>query len=220
MKKIVCCFLIVAGSRIPAQAQVLEIIQAVTTKVIMAIDLGVQKLQNETIWLQDAQKQLENTLSQLKLQEIGSWVQQEKDLYSEYYNELSQVKRYITEYDKVKTLISQQAAIVSSYNQAMAQFKQDPHFTAAELQHMEGVYQGIMSEAVQWLDQATLVLQALLTSMTDQQRLQKINEAASKTTVSYNAMQQFTTQNQILSLQRSKDQEEVNQALKLYNLEQ
>jgi hypothetical protein len=220
MKKIVCCFLLVAGSLIPAQAQVLEIIQAVTTKVIMAIDLGVQKLQNQTIWLQDAQKQLENTLSQLKLQEIGSWVQQEKDLYSEYYNELSQVKIYITEYDKVKTLISQQAAIVSSYNQAMAQFKQDPHFTAAELQHMETVYQGILSEAVQWLDQATLVLQALVTSMTDQQRLQKINEAASKTTVSYNAMQQFTTQNQILSLQRSKDQEEVNQVLKLYNLEQ
>ncbi|RZJ37490.1 MAG: conjugal transfer protein TraI, partial [Chryseobacterium sp.] len=39
-----------------AQIAVLEVIKAGVKKVIKAVDLKVQRLQNETIWLQNAQK--------------------------------------------------------------------------------------------------------------------------------------------------------------------
>ena len=42
------------------QIPVLEIIKEGITKVIVAVDLKIQRLQNETIWLQNAQKVLEN----------------------------------------------------------------------------------------------------------------------------------------------------------------
>ncbi len=168
-----------------AQAQILEIIQALTTKVIKAIDLKVQRLQYNTIVLQDAQKELENVLSKLKLQEIADWVQKQKDLYSEYFDELAQIKSYITEYHRVKELIAKQAAIVSDYQRAMALFRQDSHFSAAELQHMEAVYQGILSESLQWLGQVSTVLQALVTKMTDEQRMHTINKAADQIDKNY-----------------------------------
>ena len=68
-----------------AQIAVLEVIKAGVKKVIRAVDLKVQRLQNETIWLQNAQKVLENQLSKLKLTEIADWTERQKELYSDYY---------------------------------------------------------------------------------------------------------------------------------------
>ena len=71
-----------------AQFVVGSVISSTVGRVIRAIDLEVQRLQNQTIWLQNAQKALENQLSKLKLTEISDWSQKQKDLYSGYYKEL------------------------------------------------------------------------------------------------------------------------------------
>ena len=60
------CFFLVSMPARPAEKSaalpILEIVKAVTKKVIKAIDLGIQRMQNKTIWLHIAQKQIENTL--------------------------------------------------------------------------------------------------------------------------------------------------------------
>ena len=77
-----------------AQTGILEIIKAGVKKVIIAVDLKIQRLQNKTIWLQNAQKVLENAMSELKLAEIGDWVQKQKTLYADYFDELWKSKKY------------------------------------------------------------------------------------------------------------------------------
>ena len=221
MKQYCLTFILIGalGVLMPAMAQdPISVAREASTKVIKAIDLEVQRLQNQTIWLQDAQKELENVLSQLKLQDIANWVQQQKDLYGKYFDELSQVKSILTEYHRVKELMARQAAILTDYKKAMGLFNQDSHFSPSELQHMEAVYAGILAESLQNLDQVTGVLQALVTKMTDEQRLHVINTAADQVDHNYSDLQAFTHQNQILSLQRAKDQEEINQIKKLYDL--
>lgn len=71
-----------------AQIPILEIIKAAIKKVIVAIDLQIQREQNKVIWLQDAQKTLENAMSKLKLDDISKWAQKQKDLYKDYFDEL------------------------------------------------------------------------------------------------------------------------------------
>src|SRR5215216_4741827 len=66
-----------------AQLAILDIIKQAITKVIVAVDLKVQRLQNKTIWLQNAQKTLENQMSKLKLDEIKDWVENQRKLYDE-----------------------------------------------------------------------------------------------------------------------------------------
>src|SRR2546428_2294271 len=75
-----------------AQLEVVEVIKAGVKKVIKAVDLKIQRMQNETIWLQNAQKVLENKLSELKLTEIADWSDRQRSLYSDYYQELLKVK--------------------------------------------------------------------------------------------------------------------------------
>ena len=85
------------------------------TKVIKAVDLQVQRLQNKTIWLQNAQKVVENSMSELHLNEITDWVQKQKDLYSDYYKGLTEVKSVIAYYHQVKDISTKEAQIMAAY---------------------------------------------------------------------------------------------------------
>src|SRR5687767_7273361 len=71
------------------------IIKEGVKKVIKAVDLMIQRLQNKTIWLQNAQKVLENKLNELKLTEIAEWTEKHRKLYEDYYEELWKVKNTI-----------------------------------------------------------------------------------------------------------------------------
>src|ERR1700761_8875574 len=78
-----------------AQFIVGSVLNETVGRVIKAIDLEVQRMQNQTIWLQNAQKTLENQLSQTKLGEISDWSKKQQTLFSGYYNELWQIKTAI-----------------------------------------------------------------------------------------------------------------------------
>src|ERR1700760_1826966 len=127
-----------------AQFVVGTVLNQTVGRVIRAIDLKVQRMQNETIWLQNAQKALENELSKLRLSEIAGWSGQQQQLYSQYYSELGQIKSYISYYQRIKNLTVKQAALISEYQSAWTLLRSDPHFTAAELNQMQQVYSGIL----------------------------------------------------------------------------
>lgn len=201
-----------------AQIAVLEVIKAGVKKVIKAVDLKVQRLQNETIWLQNAQKVLENQLSKLKLTEIADWTEKQKDLYSQYYTELWKIKSAIAYYKRIKDLTQKQLAIVDEYKWAWNLFRQDKHFSAEELDQIQKVYSGILEESVKNLDQILLVTGSFKTQMSDAKRLEIINAAADQMDINYNDLKQFNNQNSKLSIQRAKSLEEVVKLKEIYGI--
>lgn len=202
-----------------AQLAIAEVIKAGVKKVIKALDLKVQRLQNETIWLQNAQKVMENTLSKLKLGEISDWTSRQRELYAGYYDELVRVKSVIATYKRVRELIGTQAAIVQEYQWARGLFKQDSHFSADDLDHMEQVYEGILKESIKNLDQVFLVVNSFKTQMSDAARLAMIEGAAGKIDQNFSDLRAFNDQNISLSLQRSKSETETNTLKELYGLD-
>lgn len=201
-----------------AQVAVVEVIKAGVKKVIRAVDLRVQRLQNETIWLQNAQKVLENQLSKLKLTEIADWTERQKDLYSEYYTSLWKVKSAITYYKRVKELTQKQIAIVDEYKWAIGVFQKDKHFTVDELEQMQKVYLGILEESVKNLDQVLLVINSFKTQMSDANRLEIISAAADKMEENYTDLRKFNSGNIQLSIQRSTSLDEVAKLRELYGV--
>jgi hypothetical protein len=205
-------------SRASAQADIIQIIKDAIVKVIRAVDLKIQRLQNETIWLQDAQKVLENTLAKAKLAEIGDWVQKQKDLYGNYFDELQQVKSVIVYYHRIREITDMEARMITNYKRALALFRQDNHFTADEIVYIGEVYAGMIEKSAANLDQVTLVVEALTTSMTDAERMKIIDDAYGAISENYRDLEQFTTENQVLSLRRSKDAQEIDVVKELYGL--
>lgn len=201
-----------------SHAIVWEVVRQALIAAIKAADLAVQRLQNKTIWLQNAQKALENVLSKAKLDEISDWVDKHKKQYEQYYDELSKVKAAISGYRRVKDIMTKQVKIVDEYKRAFGLFKQDKHFTEKEIQYMVRVYTGIVDESLKNLDQLFLVVNALSTEMTDGKRLEIISAVADHIDENLNDLRDFNSQNVRLSLQRSKDENEINAVKALYDL--
>ncbi|RYE59186.1 MAG: conjugal transfer protein TraI [Sphingobacteriales bacterium] len=202
-----------------AQIAVLEVIKAGVKKVIKAVDLKVQRLQNQTIWLQNAQKVLENQLSKLKLTEISDWTEKQKNLYSEYYEELWKIKSTIAYYKRIKDLTLKQVAIVDAYKWAWGLFNKDKHFRPEELEQMEKVYKGILDESIKNLDMIILVVNSFKTQMTDAKRLELINDAVNKMDGNYNDLKRYNQENIQLSIQRSRSLDETAKLKEIYGID-
>lgn len=220
MKQLVFVTILSIGlslSPVKSQAQI-SIIKEVLIKIIKAADLAIQKQQNKVIWLQNAQKTLENTMSKLKLDQITDWVRKQKELYQEYYDDLKKVKDVIIFYQRIKSVSDKQVQLVATYKRAFNLFKSDKHFTPEELNYMGQVYAGILTASLDNLNQVHMVISSFTTVMTDAARLDIINKAADGIDKNYRDLTQFTTQNKILSLHRSKDQQEVDVIRALYGI--
>jgi len=202
-----------------AQVPIADIIKAAVTKVIKAVDLKIQRLQNKTIWLQNAQKALENKMQELKLGEISSWLEAQRKLYADYYEELWKVKSAINYYHKVKDIIAKQIQLVDAYKRALALFKQDAHFSDDEMEYMKNIFSGILDESVKNLDALYLVINPLITQMSDAKRLERIDEADEKSDEHLTDIRQFINENIGLSLQRAKDHWELNAIKKFYGIQ-
>lgn len=216
---IVCCCVMMPIQQLKAQDPLTLIIKEGIKKVIKAVDLKIQRLQNKTIWLQNAQKTLENKMSKVKLTEIRDWVKKQKKLYEDYFEELWKVKSAIANYKRVKDIIEQQVAIVNEYKSAWNLFRQDKNFTTEELDYMLNIYNGMMDESLKNIDQLFLVVNAFATQMTDAKRLEIINTVADNIQTQYFDLKEFNTQNKMLSLQRASEFGEIEYVKRLYGLQ-
>lgn len=201
-----------------AQLAVAEVIKAGVKKVIRAVDLKVQRLQNKTIWLQNAQKVVENQLSKFKLGEISDWTERQRKLYAGYYEELRKVKSVIASYQRIREMASVQGDILSEYRWAIGKFRRDSHFSASELSQIEEVYGGMLEQSIKNLDQLFVVVNSFKTQMSDAARLELIDAAAGAMEQNYSELRQFGQRNIGLSIQRAKSELEVKTLKQVYEI--
>ncbi|WP_200978360.1 conjugal transfer protein TraI [Echinicola sp. 20G] len=184
-------------------AYILEIIRQGVKKAIVAIDLKIQRMQNNTIWLQNAQKVLENALNKLKLSEIAEWGERQKELYGDYYEGLWKVKSVLSQYQKVRDIARMQGRLVSEYQQAWQIIVGSGNFSAKELRWMEKVYLGIMDRSIENLEQLTEAIQAFNLKMNDGERLALIDRVEKRVRFNLTDLMRFNERNLLINRQRS-----------------
>lgn len=220
MKKfLVCLCFLLQGMGAKAQDPITEVIKEGIKKVIVAIDLKIQRLQTKTIWLQNAQKVVENAMSKLKLSEIVDWVQKQKDLYQNYFDELWKVKNVLTYYFRVKEIINQQSDLVRQYHRAWQGVLHDRHFTADEVAYIGKIYTGMIAESLKNLEKVSLVIKSFTTQMSDASRMGIIDDAARRMQTNYDDLRRFNSENIQLSIQRSNDEHDISIVKQLYGIE-
>lgn len=209
MKKWVLVFLLSVGMVVAptmeSKAIVWKVVTAAVKKVLRAIDLQVQRQQNKVIWLQNAQKTLENLMSKLKLEDIGEWTQKQKEQYGKYFEELNKVKSLISYYQRVRDIGEKQVLLVNEYRRVWQVIQRDKNFTGEEIEFMANVYGGILRESIKNIDQLAMVVNSFKTQMSDGQRLEIISKVADEVDQNYTDLLTFNRENSMLSLQRTKD---------------
>ena len=157
-------------------------------------------------------------MQQSELAGISEWVEQQRALFAEYYQELRQVKNVIATYEEVRTMIEKQAKIITGYRQVLARLRQDWHFNADEVNHAYNVLSGIVSQSVNNVKRLSMVVTSLLTQMDDAARLQLIDEIGNDIDRDYMDLAQLSQQYFLLSLQRAKDVEDMAITKALYGI--
>ncbi|MDE3211761.1 MAG: conjugal transfer protein TraI [Bacteroidota bacterium] len=203
-----------AEAQIPVALLIKEGIQ----KAVVAMDLKIQKLQTRTIWLQNAQKIMENTLSQLKLEEISGWIQKQKDLYQQYFDELWRVKNAVAFSHEVGETAALETTLVKEGEAAWNGVSQDPHFSTGERLYIREVYSGILSRSLDHLNRLDGILSPYSTQMSDAGRLEIVDQVKRAIQENYHDLEEFNQENIQVSLHRAKDQNEIQLINKLYGL--
>lgn len=204
--------------KVHSQLIVIEALKAVAKKVVRAIDLQVQRIQNKTIDLQNVQKQIENTLSKLKLNEIANWTEKQKQIYQEYFDELWKVKAILSYYQGFNDIVTKQRQLFKEYKRASQLVKQDEHFSDKEIEYMYGVYTGILNESIKNVDDLLNIMKSFSVQMSDAERLEMINKTAEEIDNCLADLRQFNQENILLSLQRAKSNAEIKTIKELYEL--
>lgn len=201
-----------------AQDPVLEAIKEATKKVIRAIDLQVQRFQNNTIDLQNIQKKLENILSKLKLDEIADWTNRQKEQYAAYFDELWRIKSYLMYYRQFQDVIGRQKQLFAEYKQVVHIVSQDNRFSGQEQEYMYGVYANILQASIQDIADLLTIMQSFTLQMSDAARLEMLHRSAANVDEHLNVLRQFNERNRTLSLQRAKNEQDIKDIRKLYGI--
>ena len=207
-----------SSQKMHAQFSIAEVIAGGITKVIRAVDLRIQRLQNKTIWLQNAQKTLENEMSKWKLEEIRDWVEKQRKLYDDYFRELWEVKNALASYNRVRIIIAHQLQLVNEYRAAWNLFQNDSHFTADEKEAMQETYSGILRESAKNIDGLFLVVEAFRMQMNDARRLELMNNIADAVEQNLMDLKQYTGQNKLVAIQRATMKGELEYVKRLHGL--
>jgi len=203
-----------------AHAQILDAINAAIEEAIETVDLGIQKVQAQTIWLQNTEAQLENQMGLSNLSSITTTLNKEKSLYASYYQELQEVKTLISDYDLVKRIIAEQTELVTEYKNAYNLFQQDKNFSPAEVNNMANVYAGILNDSARDLTQIATAITSFQTQMSDAARLGLIHKAGNDMQHNLNNLRQFNNANMQVTLQRAQELNDMNTVRQLYGLPQ
>jgi len=195
-----------------------ELIKTAVRRTIKAVDLKIQRLQNKTIWLQNACKLLENQMTARKLNEISRSSHFYNQLYEEYFAELKNAKHMITQYHKIREIARIQSLVVTEYQKVWWLLQKDPNFSAGELRQMSHNYQDILESSLMNTDLLIHVISSYSSSMTDGQRLKLIRNVETKVYKNFKVLQHYNRHNGLISLQRAHTSQQQKHIKLLYGL--
>jgi len=140
------------------------------------------------------------------------------NLHATFLNSLNAISPAVANYGRVADIILQQANLVTEYNRYKQEFSQSGSFNASELGYMAKVYTTLLQQSLQNLSRLTDILMAGKLRMSDAERLKAIDKIYADSSDQYAFLKSFDRQGVMLSLQRSKDQNDTQTLKNLYHL--
>jgi hypothetical protein len=201
------CFMLSAFSLLPQKAKA-------QTQDVQQLILDIEKLTQFKAILSDMQTGytiLTQGYGTVKDISAGNF-----NLHSAFLNSLMAVSPEIRKYGRIADIISNQASIVSEYKAAWKQANASGHFNAQELVYMNSVFSSLLTQSVNNLTNLANVITAGTLRMSDPERLQAIDHIYSDTQNKLVFLRDFNNQVAILSVQRQKEQNEVQTLKNLY----
>ncbi len=140
------------------------------------------------------------------------------NLHRDFLDGLLQVSPAVKKYSKVADIIRVQLKLVKEAKDALAEFRGSRQFTVAEIEYLGNVYANLLKESLKMLDELVTVVTAGKLRMSDDERLQAIDRIHDEVLEQYTFLNEFNNGTAILSLQREKEQMDIDLMRKIHGL--
>ena len=139
-------------------------------------------------------------------------------LHKDFLDGLLEISPAVKKYKRIADIISYQLRIVKGYKTAFDQFKLSKYFTTGEIEYLGKVYTNLLKESLKCLDELAMVITAGKLRMSDDERLQAINRIYITIVGQFSFLQDFNNSTGVLSVQREKDQQDIDISRKLHDI--
>jgi hypothetical protein len=148
-----------------------------------------------------------------------SWISYFKDgefkLHKDYFASLKKIKPAIRDYSRVRDITGLQMLTHETYERAMAKVRSGGLFSAPEIDYMQKVYERLLSDCSNKLDELSAVTTADKLEMKDDERIRRIDQIFLEMQSNYTFSQDFSNRGFIMAGSRRK---ETDNALAVKNL--
>lgn len=136
-------------------------------------------------------------------------------LHKTFLDALLQVSPAVRNYKKVADIISLQIGLVKDYKAAFQRFKDDGAFTPEEIDYMSKVYQNLLNESLESIEELAMVITAGRLRMNDEERLAIIDKIYGGVEEQVLFLREFNSNTLLLSIQRGSEKAEIQLSKRL-----
>lgn len=210
--------------------------RTVLTCLVIALALGAEA-QTFKEWFRQKKTQKEYLLKQIAalevyldyLKEGYDIVQKGLDIVGNIKNDnlndhiaqfrsLRHVKGNLGVSGKVMVIMTRQISIMNSFRELNEKTRNSDYLTQAEIRYIDRVYQNLLTECERLITDLNVVLTNESSQMTDESRIERIDEAYADMNDKYSFAQSFCSSTETLIMQRSAERNEVESAQKLNDI--
>jgi len=137
----------------------------------------------------------------------------------DYFTSLVTVNPKIKRYAKVADIISLQISIAKQSGNAIKSFRNNHHFTSTEITYLQGVYNKLLLDCAQNLDELLMLITNGNLQMKDDERIKAIDKIYLDMQDKQQFVRAFTNNTAGLSIQRSNEENDIIISKKLNGLQ-
>lgn len=209
MKKILILILTVCLLIVPnrTNAQSAEIQQLI---------LNIEKLSQFKKILSDMKKGYEILSGGYKT--VKDMTEGNFSLHKTFLDALMQVSPVVRNYKRVGEIINFQMLLMKESKNGLKRFIKSGNFSEKEISYFEKIYGNLLSQSLRNLDELTMVLTADKLRMSDDERLQAVDDIYLQMQDKLLFLRNFNTTSNVLALQRAKEAKDIYASKELQEL--
>ncbi len=153
------------------------------------------------------------------LQTIGEIKNGELNLHSAFYSALEAVSPAVAHMAEVAEIIDLEASMISQFSRKLSGYRGSAWLQPAEVSYISQLYTGIVNDGVELIAALASLTSDGELSMTDGERMSRIQQLDMDTKRQYRLVQTFTNQTDLLTVQRQQEGNDIEALKGIYGLQ-
>jgi hypothetical protein len=159
------------------------------------------------------------TIAEQGLQTIGQIKNGELNLHSTFYSSLKAVSPSVANMAEVAEIIALEISLIDQFSHKLSGYRQNAWLQPTAVTYITQVYTGLVNSGLEYITALANVMADGQLSMTDGERINRIQQMDIDMQRQYRLAQAFTNQTDLLTVQRQQEGNDIGTLKRIYGIQ-